>query len=281
MPTALIKITQGAITDIAGRSVKGVIDGATTVVFSNGDDTGVVLWTYELLYTPPGSGIAPTVQGPSVTDTYTMATPDKPGCYRVRLTVEDAAGVEDVDIRNFGVDFPNVGFLVAPYQANPLPLPLVGVGAKPDEMNFGGQSFGWDGDENAARRLMYQAVWALDAGGMITLDPIQTLDATPEVAALVAAPDDGNWEVEVRLIGRENPSSGDHAVFWRRALFEVTSGTVTKIGTAQAPVSDLKDGAAAWTMDIVTDGTDIQYSFQGDAGDTVDWTLRYRVLKTH
>jgi hypothetical protein len=38
MPTALIKITQGATTDLPGRAVKGAVGGGV-VVFSNGDDT--------------------------------------------------------------------------------------------------------------------------------------------------------------------------------------------------------------------------------------------------
>lgn len=174
MPTALIKITQGATTDVPGNAVKGVIDGATTVVFSNGDDTGVTAWTYELLYTPPGSAIATTVQGPGATTDFTMATPDKPGCYRMKLTVVDAAGVEDVDIRNFGTAFPNCGLIAPPYQANPAPLPLTGVGAKPDEMNFGGQPNGWDGDDDTNHKLLYQALQLLDSSGSIIRQQVFT-----------------------------------------------------------------------------------------------------------
>ena len=282
MPTSLIKITQGAVTDIPGNAVKGFIDGATLVVFSNGDNTGVVNWKFEVLYVPPGSAIPLTVQDGGV-NTFSMVTPDAPGSYRVRLTVTDASGVTDVDIRNFVVPFPNTQILVPPYQANPAPLPLIGVGAKPDEMNIGGHSFGWDGSNSEAARQIYRSIRVLDAGGWIERTPkVNTADASVQTLDLLAAADlrDGDYEVELSVIGREDPSTGDHGFFLRRAAFEVTSGVVTQVGATQTPAPDLLDGAATWAVDIVTAGTSIQAQFNGAVGDTVDWTIRYKVRST-
>ena len=157
MPTALIKITQDATTDTAGRALIG--DTANDVVFSNGSDTGVVAWAWELLYVPPDSALT-LVTGTS--STLNIGTPDVPGCYRVRLTVTDAGGNTDTDIRNFAVPTPNRDYIIPPYQGNPAPLPLVGERAKPDELNFGGQAFGWAGDNDAGRVLLHQILLDID-----------------------------------------------------------------------------------------------------------------------
>jgi len=121
---------------------------------------------YELLYVPPGSALVVHSQGPNATPTFNMGTPTagKPGCYRVRLTVTDSSGRQDVDIRNFGLPTPNNGWIIPPDQRLPVPLPLIGTGSKPDEMNFGGQAFGWAGDNNTARKLLYGILTDLDSG---------------------------------------------------------------------------------------------------------------------
>lgn len=155
--TALLKITQASHTDTAGRAVKGTLtDG--TVVFSNGSNTNVSSWKYEVLNVPPGSAIPLAVQGPGGTATYTMGQPDVPGSYRVRLTVIHTDLSTDVDIRNLIVPFPN-GLMCPPYQGIPLPLSPV---LKPDEMNVGGQAWGWHGDADPTRPLMWQIIKSLD-----------------------------------------------------------------------------------------------------------------------
>lgn len=161
--TALIQITQAANVGADGQALKG--DTAADVVFSNADDTDVVLWKWELLYRPPGSAVPLVVQGPNTTSTFNMGTPTaaKPGCYRVRLTVTDASGKEDVDIRCFAVPTTVRGWIIPPDQREPPPLPLIGTGAKPDELNFGGQAFGWQGDDNVARKLLHQILVEIDA----------------------------------------------------------------------------------------------------------------------
>lgn len=163
MVQALLQITQAANVGTAGQALKG--NTAATVVWANADNTGVVSWRYELLYVPPGSAVALTTQGPGATSTYTMGAPTaaKPGSYRVRLTVTDALGNQDVDIRNFCVPTPNRGWLIPPDQRQPPPLPLVGTGSKPDECNYGGQAFGWTGDTDATRKQLYQFMLDVDS----------------------------------------------------------------------------------------------------------------------
>lgn len=159
MVAALIKFDQGPNSDIAGRAVSGTTtDGVVTV--SNGDDTGVVSWKFEVLYVPPGSALPLTVQGPTGVATFTF-TPDVAGSYRIRLTVFDAGSSSEEDIRNFCVPFTN-GVIAPPYQRNPSPIPLTGLGGKPDEMNIGGQAFGWDGEDAPGAFLMFQVLQLVD-----------------------------------------------------------------------------------------------------------------------
>lgn len=162
MVQALLQITQAANVGNDGEALVG--DTAAAVVFSNADDTDVILWKYQLHYRPPGSAVPLVTQGPNSTSTFNMGTPTaaKPGCYRVQLTVTDALGNEDTDIRCFAVPTTNRDWIIPPDQRNPPPLPLEGVGAKPDECNFGGQTFGWTGDDNAARKLLHAILVEID-----------------------------------------------------------------------------------------------------------------------
>ena len=159
MASALIKFTQGANTDVAGRAVKGDMTSGTVTV-SNSDNTGIVLWSYALVYVPPGSAISMTPQI-GTTPTFTFAQPDVAGSYRVVLTTTDSTGGTDTDIRVLCVPFPQ-GFIAPPNQGTPPPRPASGPGSKPNEMNIGGQVNGWDGDATASRKLLYQLIRAVD-----------------------------------------------------------------------------------------------------------------------
>ncbi len=282
MPTALIKITQGLTTDVPGRAVKGSLTGGS-VAFENGDATDVVAWTYQLLETPPGSAISPTTQGPGPTVDFTMVAPDVPGSYRMMLTVVDAAGVEDVDIRNFAVGFPNLGIIAPPYQGNPPPLPLTGAGAKPDEMNFGGQGDGWGGDTNSARILMYQTLREVDLNGWGSFPIFQTTNNTAnQVAGEIGGATlvDGDYVVIAEFIAKE---ATDHAAYYITALFTVAAGVVTIQGTAQSWSPAIESaGATNWnaTLDDNVGNSRIQFLVTGDTGDNIDWTIYYRMRKT-
>lgn len=267
MPSALLKFTQGATTDIPGRAVSGALGAA--VVASNGDDTGVVSWTYELLNTPPGSGIAPTTQGPGPTATFAFGSPDVPGSYRVRLTTEDGAGDTDVDIRNFCVPFPHNGLIAPPYQADPLPLPLTGSGAKPDEMNIAGQLFGWGGDDDATRKLLYQL---LAQQPLISNGALDTPDATPAELVRITLPN--NYRGPVEAIFTANKTSNptvDYMTARILLVVDVSGGLVT-IQSNDGAAPNLNGTAAStpWSIAPSVVALDLIFTATGE-GSPVKW----------
>jgi hypothetical protein len=183
MAIALLQFTQGLTTGNPGEALVGVIGDA--VVAANSDDTGVDDWTFELAEVPPGSAVPLTAQGPGGLSTLSF-TPDVPGCYRIRLTVtptEDGS----VDIRNFVVRHPRRGHILPPFQALPEPLPLPGsglAGSKPNELNIGGQAFGWVGDDDVSRPLLFQQLRLLDSVAVPLSNEVWVDSATTAPAAL-------------------------------------------------------------------------------------------------
>lgn len=133
---ALIAFSQagGGPSDSAGRAVEGGVT-AQVVTCTNGDNTNVGSWKWELLDKPRGSSLTLGTIGTSSTLTF---TPDVGGgCYRIRLTVKDNSGtIIAVDVRNFGVPNAN-GVCLPPFQ------PQAGVDYTKEEMNFGGQVRSW------------------------------------------------------------------------------------------------------------------------------------------
>lgn len=126
--TAAVKFTQGATTDLPGRALVGV--AGMLVVASNGDNSNVQVWTWEVLYVPPGSAVPTGVVATGSTPTFQF-TPDLPGGYVLRLTVQDASGLVAADVRVFQVLEPS-GRRKPPF------------GADARSFNFGGQASGWD-----------------------------------------------------------------------------------------------------------------------------------------
>jgi hypothetical protein len=96
-----------------------------------------------------------------------------PGCYRLQLFVYEGpsySGSWNEDIRNFAVPEPLYGMIFPPYQMVPPKLPLPDTGlpnAKPDELNIGGQPFGWDGDgtDGLVLDFMRKVVSGIIGGG--------------------------------------------------------------------------------------------------------------------
>ena len=151
--TALIKFTQGLNVGPDGEALVGEI--GISVYLSNVDNTDVASWRFDLMYADPGSALYADIgtdfaSGSSSTPA-AQFTPDVPGSYRWVLNVWSVPGQvgapSSVDIRVFSVAEAN-GLIVPPPQLWPLPLPDPRSGAptaKPNEMNFGGQPFGWAG----------------------------------------------------------------------------------------------------------------------------------------
>jgi hypothetical protein len=127
----------------------------TLVQVENDNNTDVASWQIDLVYTPPGSSVliaVPLAFNNSSSTPLATFTPDIEGPWRLVLKVWEVinrVGIPaEVDIRVFGIRELKHGFVIAPYQKDPDPLPTLASGepgAKPNEMNLGGQEFGWDG----------------------------------------------------------------------------------------------------------------------------------------
>ncbi len=156
---SLIRFIQGANISGAGEALVGV--GGTDVFVENGgDNSSVGSWRIELAYGPVGSSFERIPGSPLLlAEDAAGSTPGaswnpevgEPGCYRIIQTVwtgTNFTGTADIDIRNFAVLTPNISQVLPPFQKLPDPLPRPEtflLGAKPDELNFEGQPWGWSG----------------------------------------------------------------------------------------------------------------------------------------
>lgn len=152
--TALLKFTQATVgTGGNGIALSGVLGQLVTV--SNSDNTDVLSWQIDLVYSESGTVVPATPfafsdNGSAPTATF---TPDVRRSFRFVLkvwSVLNRVGTPDIDIRNFSIPEQN-GIIIPPVQIWPLPLPDPASGdpdAKPNEMNFGGQAGGWAGTGN-------------------------------------------------------------------------------------------------------------------------------------
>jgi hypothetical protein len=196
--TALLQFNQGIVPPVAGRALLGTV--GTPVTVSNSNNANVTQWKFQLHYVPvglPASSallLADYTQGPGGTNNIVFL-PDVAGCYRWQLWVYDDLGNVDTDIRNFGVALPG-GFIKPPYQDLPKPLPLVGPGAKPDELNFLGQPFGWAG--NANPKMLDALIYTVDL-----------MSTTPSASTLEQVLDNGNTTSSHDII----VSNGDELQF--------------------------------------------------------------------
>jgi hypothetical protein len=149
--SALLKFTQGVTVGGDGRALVGVL--STAVNISNVNNSGVQSWQIDVAYADPTSAVAiATLAFNNASSTPAASfTPDVRRSFRIVLKVWDvpnrAGDPTSIDIRNFSVRELN-GALVPPSMVWPLPLPDPRTGdptAKPNEMNFDGQDFGWHG----------------------------------------------------------------------------------------------------------------------------------------
>ena len=170
MVAALIKFIQGLTVGGDGQALIGSV--GTAVVINNVDNTDIEEWWIDLLYVEPTSVLGPITPGAPVSLGHALGptpsanfNPDIPGSYRVRILVRDIVGNTDTDIRVFSVPLAN-GAILPPYQDDPRPLPSIASGlpgAKPNEMNFNGQLYGWSGDSSPSRKLLNQQIRDADA----------------------------------------------------------------------------------------------------------------------
>lgn len=152
-PIALLKFSQGALIGNDGEAL--AVAAGSPVAIENSNNANVQSWRINLVYTPPGSSVPiaiPLAQNPASNTPYALVTPDVvAGCYRVQIFVYGGvsySGDQDQDIRNIVVPHAT-GIVFPPYQMLPSKLPVLGSGIaneKPDELNLGGQPYGWDGE---------------------------------------------------------------------------------------------------------------------------------------
>lgn len=150
---ALLRFTQNAAT--AGDGIAMVGTTGLPVTVENSNNTNVLSWQIDLLYSDPSSSViaaTPYAFNDSSTTPTVTFTPDVRRSYRWQLkvwSVANRAGAPDsTDIRIFTVRETS-GILVPPSQVYPSPLPDTRTGAlgnKPNEMNIDGQLDGWAGN---------------------------------------------------------------------------------------------------------------------------------------
>jgi hypothetical protein len=142
MVSAAIKFTQGFTTDAPGRSVIGVLAAAVTL--TNGDNTGVSNWLWEVIDAPPASALQPGVLTGGAVPMVSF-TPDARGSYLFRLTVNDLAGNVAQDMHAFAV-LETTGRLMPAFLGNA------------DTHNFSGNARGW-------AKYLEQHLQAIGGGG--------------------------------------------------------------------------------------------------------------------
>lgn len=183
MAVALIKLTQGTLTDVAGNALLGQFAyGPVTV--ENGDNTGVQSWEIKILYVDPRVTTVSTgvlASGIGAVPPTMFPEPDAPGCVRIQLRVTQN-GVTDTDIRNFGIRELEKGVIIPPFQREPPQRPLTGLGAKPDELNFGGQPFGWAGSTDPDVQMMHNVLKRFDTAASLAALSVGNPGDAPLVA---------------------------------------------------------------------------------------------------
>jgi hypothetical protein len=146
MGDSSINFTQGASVGGPGYALMGVL--TTPVVVSNGDDSAIVSWRFEVLDVGYGSTVPQGIVQSGSAPTWTFA-PDVRGGYLVRLTTEDEEGNLYVDERVFGVPEAN-GLFIPPFSADSGSMNFV-VGGSPNQK-------GWSPYANAWLRLLEAGV---------------------------------------------------------------------------------------------------------------------------
>lgn len=125
MANAQITFTQGATTGGDGYALMG--SAGTPVTVSNGDDSDVKNWKFEVLDVGYGSAVTQGVVQDGENPTCSF-TPDVPGGYLVKLTTTDEQGNLYVDFRVFGI-LEESGLFIPPFLADASSMNFeIGVG---------------------------------------------------------------------------------------------------------------------------------------------------------
>lgn len=124
--SAAIAFKQGVSTSAAGVALIGVAGQPVTV--SNGDNTDVQQWTFEMLDAPPTSTVSLGTVQDGILPSYVF-TPDLPGGYYVHLRTKDKFGNVADDFRTFLVPEPS-GRIIPAFKSTDRSLNAVINGAQ-------------------------------------------------------------------------------------------------------------------------------------------------------
>ena len=258
--TALIKLSQGILIPPAGQALAGA--GGVSFTIENASPVDIQSWEVQLVYVPPGSTVVVglVATSPNTSVVLGAVVPDLvPGCYRIRLRVwpqTNYQGAPSEDIRNFAVPSAN-GVIFPPYQQLPPKLPILGSGApgeKPDELNFGGQPYGWDGygNEGLVLDFMRKTDALLSGGGGggggftdIPINQIKTIAAGEQVIFYGPMTIEGTLRLSGSLVSMPVPAEIE-------VVAEVTSGPTAVPNNSQVPVDP---NAGALTIELPNTGT--------------------------
>lgn len=267
---AAIKLTQGANTDLPGRSLIGDLSGPVNL--SNGDNTNVVDWTWTVIDVPPPSAVPLGVLAAGFVPT-TSFTPDVPGGYEIDLVVKDALGVTARDRRVFQVPEPN-GLLIPPFLATDL------------QLNFAGETRGWSpimegwlhilngiSALSNATQLVIRAALTRNAynGGAADTQFTDTLivattDATPQLAYSDTL-QNGNEQWDVGVVGvRDDVTEG--CEYKVQTAFRNNAGAVVQRAVT-FPLSNEDDATCDVQIDFT--GTTGRVFVQGPAAKNYTW----------
>lgn len=270
MGVALIKFSDGLNAGTAGRAFL-TASGQDLVIENDtsGPGSSIASWRITLAFAPVGTArerrpfidplsswvIEENANGDTPSATLTNLEAGFPGSYRIILEVwtdTNFKGIRDVDIRNAIILTPISLLVIPPYQKDPDPLPLEGVGAKPDEMNLEDQRWGWAGPDYDAG----QYPWRMVSEALKKLDNVPT-SGVPDSRQVIA--------------GAGLTGGGDLSV---DRTFNVVANAD---GTIVVNSNDIQVGDLPWTK-LFGVGTDILepsgWPVPGDANDA-DATLSY------
>lgn len=240
--SALIKYSQSPVVGDDGRALLGIL--GVPVFVHNANNVEVASWQIDLVYVDNSSGLAShSVPYAFDNNSNTPAAafiPDVRGSYRVMLSVwsviNRAGNPDSVDIRVFAVPELN-GFITAPSQVYPLPLPDPRTGdvtSKPNELNFGGQLDGWAGDGHTDG-LMNRLLRAVDGNRVLPFQVVESGAGPYEICRI----DSSQWNAHMYVralfdVIVDNDTGTNFGYFNRLSIFRINAArSLTHLATGE------------------------------------------------
>jgi hypothetical protein len=241
--SALIKYSQAPVVGGDGLALLGVL--GVPVFIHNVNNSGVASWQIEVAYADPESSVfsapIPFAFNDNSSTPSTSFIPDVRGSYRFVLkvwsTINRVGDPDSIDIRVFAVPELN-GFVTAPSQVYPLPLPDPRTGdvkSKPDELNFGGQLNGWAGNGNTDG-LMTRLLRAVDGSRVLPFQFVADGAGPYEICRI----DSSKWNPHMYIravfdVLVDNDEGANFGYFNRTSIFKLDSArNLTHLATGES-----------------------------------------------